>query len=119
MQSDLAKTLAELSAKATQGEWDALKGVEKSDEMRCGITTKRGDYDYLLVTIENGAPGDFCDTEFDNAQFITTLVNAFRIGKLIVVDDGAVERMARAIQRRDQLRLSGFLPCALPPCHSP
>jgi hypothetical protein len=67
-----------LSKKATQGPWEAIKGVEASDEMRCGVAAVRGDRSYLTATIENGAPGDFCDTEFVNARLIVAAVNFIR-----------------------------------------
>lgn len=93
----LKETLAALDAKATKGEWSALKGVEKNDDMRCGITTKRGAYDYLLATIENGASGDFCDTEFANAELIVALVNLYRSGDLVMVP--SVESVEVALRR--------------------
>jgi DNA-directed RNA polymerase subunit L len=67
--------LKRLAEKATPGPWQAIKGVEASDDMRCGISAMRGDIGYLVVTIENGAPGDFCDTEEANAALIVALVN--------------------------------------------
>lgn len=88
--------LAALSEAATPGTWGALKGVEASDDMRCGITAKRGNLDYLVATIENGAPGDFCDTEYANAAFIVALVNEFRAGRLVQIDrEGMRERVAK------------------------
>lgn len=54
----------------TPGPWVAHKGVSPSDDMRCGVVAVRGDVSYLLATIENGAPGDFCDTEYANAHLI-------------------------------------------------
>ena len=54
--------------------------------MRCGISAMRGALGYLIATIENGAPGDFCDTEEANAALIVELVNAYRAGRLIVKD---------------------------------
>ena len=59
-----------MSAQHTAGPWEAIKGVVESDEMRCGVTAVRGDMRYLVATIENGVPGDFCDTEFANACLI-------------------------------------------------
>lgn len=49
--------------KHTPGPFLAVKGIE-GDEMRCGVFTLQG---YHIATIENGAPGDFCDTEYANA----------------------------------------------------
>ena len=72
---DVAGELAGLAEKAKPGPWEAIKGVEASDDMRCGISAMRGGIGYLVVTIENGAPGDFCDTEEANARMIVALVN--------------------------------------------
>ena len=82
----LSERLAELSGKATLGDWQSVKGVEEADDMRCGISAMRGALGYLIATIENGAPGDFCDTEEANAALIVELVNAYRAGRLIVKD---------------------------------
>lgn len=54
----------------TPGPWEAIKGLNESDEMRCGVVADRGERKYLVATIENGAPGDICDTEFANARLI-------------------------------------------------
>ena len=59
-----------MSGGHTPGPWEAFKGVEQGDEMRCGVSAMRGKVGYLVATIENGAPGDFCDTEFANARLI-------------------------------------------------
>jgi hypothetical protein len=59
-----------VSAAFTPGPWQAIKGVEASDDMRCGVSAMRGAVGYLVATIENGAPGDICDTEFANARLI-------------------------------------------------
>lgn len=52
----------------TPGPFEAIKGAEKGDDLRCAVAAVRGDYRYLVATIENGAPGDICDTEWANAQ---------------------------------------------------
>jgi hypothetical protein len=70
MTADVARRAAELLEGVTEGPWEAFKGVEESDEFRCGVSAMRGKTGYLLATIENGAPGDFCDTEWANARFI-------------------------------------------------
>lgn len=54
----------------TPGLWEAIKGAEKSDEMRCAVMAMRGKLGYLVATIENGAPGDCCDTEWENAKLM-------------------------------------------------
>jgi len=56
--------------KFTKGEWKAIEGISETDGMRCGVTVTRGKTDYLLATIENGAPGDLCETEEANAHLI-------------------------------------------------
>jgi len=45
----------------------ARKGVDPDDEYRCGVCAVRDGLEYHVATIENGAPGDSCDTEFSNA----------------------------------------------------
>lgn len=54
----------------TPGPWEAIRGVDPADDMRCGVSAARGDRGYLVATIENGAPGDICDTEYANARLI-------------------------------------------------
>jgi hypothetical protein len=58
--------------KYTPGPWEAIKGVIDSDEMRCAVVAVRSENSYLVATIENGAPGDFCDTEYVNAKLIAS-----------------------------------------------
>jgi hypothetical protein len=57
-------------AQHTPGEWKVLKGAAEGDDMRCAIVVERGKMQYLLATIENGAPGDFCETEEANAKLM-------------------------------------------------
>lgn len=57
-------------ASPTPGPWKAIKGSVPSDDMRCAVVAIRGKMSYLVATIENGAPGDFCDTEYANALLI-------------------------------------------------
>ena len=71
-----AARLGELLASATPGPFEPIKGGEENDDMRCGVSAMRGKFGFLVVTIENGAPGDFCDTEWDNAQLISLALNA-------------------------------------------
>lgn len=54
----------------TPGAWSAMKHSEPNDDMRCAVVANRGKLAYLVATIENGAPGDFCDTEWANARLI-------------------------------------------------
>ena len=54
-------------AEPTPGEWKVIKGAAEGDDMRCAIVVEHGKMQYLLATIENGAPGDFCETEEANA----------------------------------------------------
>lgn len=74
----------------TCGPWEALKGAEQADDMRCAVTAVRGDYRYLVATIENGAPGDFCDTELANAHLIAAAPELFEAtGQLLgIIDEG-------------------------------
>ncbi len=89
------EALEALSKAATQGEWEA---------------TERDGYHEVL------APDNCCDwygrpkchavlygdTEVDesgeNAAFIVALVNLYRTGHLILVDDAAVERVAELVE---------------------
>ena len=61
---------APAKAKHTPGPWKATLGISETDALRCGVTAVRGNVEYLLATIENGAPGDFCETEAANARLI-------------------------------------------------
>lgn len=72
---ELADKIETLAAKATPEPWGAIKGIEEGDETRCGVVATRGKLSYLIATIENGAPGDWCDTEFVNAELIALLRN--------------------------------------------
>lgn len=56
----------------TPGPWKAIKGIAEGDAMRCGVVVSRGNTDYLIATVENGAPGDFCETEWANAQIMAS-----------------------------------------------
>lgn len=88
MQSDLAKTLAELSAKATQGEWEVHDYCKPSERRMIWDSPMAN-----TMCIEAVKP--------DDAEFITTIVNAYRTGKLIALPDDAVERVARALAVAD------------------
>lgn len=92
--------LRALLAKATPGPWEAIKGVEENDDMRCGISAVRGSYRYLVATIENGAPGDFCDTEFANAALIVTLRNnASALLDEIEAKDARIAKLEAVLER--------------------
>lgn len=89
---DLAKTLDELSKGATQGNWNHLGYCGQDgniqgprQEQIASLSSAWGKSDQT---------GHQC---FANAKFIVAIVNAYRTGKLVVVPDDAVERMARAI----------------------
>jgi hypothetical protein len=56
----------------TPGKWKVLKGAAEGDSMRCAIVVEQGKMQYLLATIENGAPGDFCETEEANAELMAS-----------------------------------------------
>lgn len=55
------------TTKFTPGPLIARKGIEAGDEHRCGVFAVRDGVEYHVATIENGAPGDICETEFANA----------------------------------------------------
>lgn len=59
-----------MSATHTPGPWSAIKGIKDGDEMRCGVVCQHGKMQYLIATIENGGPGDFCETEEANAKLM-------------------------------------------------
>jgi hypothetical protein len=60
-------------AQITPGPWAVLKGAAEGDDMRCAVVVERGKMQYLLATVENGAPGDFCETEEANATAIAAI----------------------------------------------
>lgn len=73
----------------TAGPWKAIKGgLAEGDDFRCGVTAVRGETEYLLATIENGAPGDICDTEWANAVLIAEAPNLL----------AALDKAVRAIE---------------------
>jgi hypothetical protein len=78
--------LAALSEAATQGEWTYCRNPENTrwiiDSASAHAIACGAGYEPV-----NGA----------NAAFIVALVNAYRTGKLVLIGDDAVERMARAI----------------------
>lgn len=59
--------------KHTPGPWNAVRadlhGIEP-DPMRCAIAAIHDGKEYIIATIENGVPGDFCETEEINAHLI-------------------------------------------------
>lgn len=57
-------------SKSTPGPWKVVKGIAEGDDMRCGVVVTRDKVDYLIATIENGAPGDICETEEANAELM-------------------------------------------------
>jgi hypothetical protein len=59
-------------AEHTPGEWKVIKGAAEGDDMRCAVVVEQGKMQYLIATIENGAPGDFCETEEANAILIAS-----------------------------------------------
>ena len=59
----------EKKASATPGDW--LPSFEQPDEPeRCAVWARLGGREYLVATIENGAPGDTLETEKANARLI-------------------------------------------------
>jgi len=59
---------------STAGPWKAeradLHGDDEPDPNRWSVLTEGRDKDYFVATIENGAPGDCCETEQHNAALI-------------------------------------------------
>ena len=88
--------ITKMTDKHTNGPWAAIRGIDQDDSHRCGITVRHGELDYLVAIIENGAPGDSCDTEFANAARIVACVNALEgiddpAAFMAEVRDGMVE----------------------------
>lgn len=84
--TDLAKTLAELSAKATQGEWNHLGYCGQDGN----IQGPRQEQIASLSSAwgKSNQTGHQC---FANAKFIVSLVNAYRTGQLVPAQTGDVE----------------------------
>lgn len=82
-------------AQHTPGPFEAQKGNDLSDPERCGVYARRGLDLYHVATIENGAPGDFCDTEWANALLFAAapeLLEALRdIAEATSAEDDAGE----------------------------
>jgi hypothetical protein len=76
----------------TRGPWEAIKGSEPGDDMRCAVVAKRGGLAYLVATIENGAPGDVCDTEWANAQVMAASLRMLEA--LEAIDELASDEIA-------------------------
>lgn len=53
----------------TPGPWKMIKGAD-DDETRCAVVQDNGDKEWLIATVENGAPGDCLATESANAHLI-------------------------------------------------
>lgn len=59
----------------TPGPWKAVKGLDlhgdedDQDANRCSVVVD-GPHQYFIATIENGAPGDTCESEFCNALLV-------------------------------------------------
>lgn len=97
--------LAALSAAATQGEWRYRPmpyddwGVVKSSPI--------GGYSYVLAQFRdprrddeetlNQHRRDKTDPWGDNAEFVCALVNEYRAGRLVQIDEGMRERVAEVI----------------------
>lgn len=90
--------LAALSEAATQGPWK--KGAKRNCDIDiigkptwpCTRYGKKGEWDVAVVTeLEN------VKEQRANAAFIVALVNEYRAGNLVQIDEGMRERVARAI----------------------
>jgi len=73
--AELVERLQQLADTSTPAPWGHIRGSEDGDEFRCAIVAERKKNAYLVATIENGAPGDVCDTELANAKLIAELRN--------------------------------------------
>jgi len=89
-----------VSVKHTPGPWEAIKGAEKGDEHRCAVAAVRGDMRYLVAFIENGAPGDWCETELANAHLIAAApdtLGALKYARNLIGPDEVIDAaIARA-----------------------
>lgn len=90
------QTLEQLSAAATQGEWEtaAYYSGTGPDEKCSGLV----EVDGLAIGIIDEEPAAIDSLSY-NLEFICTLVNLYRTGQLVEVqtDDATVERVARAL----------------------
>jgi len=77
--------LAALDRAATQGMWGLYQHFAAPDFTRADIVGQTRDDE--IVEDVNGP----------DAALIVALVNAYRTGKLVLIDDGAVERVAGGI----------------------
>lgn len=103
--TDLAKTLAELSAKATQGACEVLApDTERDFGVPLVATNYPGTYGptngMVLWAMMQPTEIDSRDTARAeaNAAFTAALWNAYRTGKLIALPDDAVGRVTDAIE---------------------
>jgi hypothetical protein len=84
--------LAALDRAATQGVWSVCTDAAGDTFITCP-TISAGSICEFGAGYED-ATQDSIDAD---AALIVALVNAYRTGKLVLIDDGAVERVARAI----------------------
>lgn len=78
----------------TAGPVAVIKGAVEGDDMRCAVAVQRGKVQYLLATVENGAPGDFCETEEANAALIAEAFN-------VATETGMTPRQLAEAWKRD------------------
>ena len=103
----MTQTLEQLSAAATGGEWTVFEYDAGSyiydaggfptpsiqcEEADCAIVHWDGFKQQYWVSANGNAKQISA-----NAEFIVTLVNAYRTGQLVAVSDDAIERVARAL----------------------
>jgi len=87
------KKLVALDRAATQGVWSVVAYYTRSgtpDELCRGFI--EADDSPTGVIDEQEAPT--CEVLSHDLDFIVALVNLYRTGKLVLIDDGAVEREA-------------------------
>lgn len=68
----MARAMSERTMKHTHtpGPWKPLKGADGDETRWVVVQNVDGGREYLIATIENGAPGDYLETEGMNARLI-------------------------------------------------
>lgn len=98
------EALAELSNAATQGVWEiAAYYTGTGPDEKCHGLVEVEDFPIGIIDEE----GATVDSLSPNLEFIVTLVNAYRTGQLVLVDDAA----------RVRPRAAGSAPSCAPPRH--
>lgn len=90
-----APDLAALSAAATQGEWRT--DCAEHDMPYQDIRLKSGRRNIATIGIDDAPVHDFNYAQNANAALITALVNEYRAGRLVQIDEGMRERATLGI----------------------